>query len=280
MDHYSDPAGTESCNMQIAGTSGWSVPISQSQTTVFVGQWMEWASLPPCIGTMIRERTEGRKREKFYIYSDVTHTHVYVMLRCCTFSCTCTHMSCYAAGRSLALPQQTGTTLCLKQTKKKGTFPRSSRDTKLQVGCGKTLDFPILRRAFACKLLQFRTFPPSSCDCLMSWATQPLTGVDTLFLFTVRSPRGRRGVLSFFHVCVIFEASISCHVLQCFLLLRCIFCCFLLCFLWRASCDSCVSACQGLLGGWGGGGGGWGHGVRWGGGWGCVGGGDDKVLVY
>jgi len=24
---------------------------------------------------MIRERTEGRKREKFYIYSDVTHTH-------------------------------------------------------------------------------------------------------------------------------------------------------------------------------------------------------------
>ena len=50
-------------------------------------------------------------------------------------------------------------------------------------------------------------------------------------LFMVRSPRGRRGVLSFFHVCVIFEASISCHVLQCFLLLRCIFCCFLLCFL-------------------------------------------------
>ena len=35
-------------NWKIAGTSGWSVPISQSQTTVFVGQWMEWDSLPPC----------------------------------------------------------------------------------------------------------------------------------------------------------------------------------------------------------------------------------------
>ena len=52
--------GTESQNVQLnkiidvsqklklfAGTSGWSVPISQSQTTVFVGQWMEWDSLPP-----------------------------------------------------------------------------------------------------------------------------------------------------------------------------------------------------------------------------------------
>ena len=31
------------------------------------------------------------------------HLHAYVMLRCCTFSCTCTHMSCYAAVRSHAL---------------------------------------------------------------------------------------------------------------------------------------------------------------------------------
>ena len=31
-------------------------------------------SLPPALG-LKRERTEGRKREKFYIYSDVTHTH-------------------------------------------------------------------------------------------------------------------------------------------------------------------------------------------------------------
>ena len=50
-------------NWKIAGTSGWSVPISQSQTTVFVGQWMEWDSLPPClkwkeiIPTRIRDRS-------------------------------------------------------------------------------------------------------------------------------------------------------------------------------------------------------------------------------
>ena len=31
------------------------------------------------------------------------HLHTYVMLRCCTFSCTCTHTSCYAAVRSHAL---------------------------------------------------------------------------------------------------------------------------------------------------------------------------------
>ena len=56
-----------------AGTSGWSVPISQSQTTVFVGQWMEWDSLPPC---SIRKGEERKKKqEKFYIYLDVTHTH-------------------------------------------------------------------------------------------------------------------------------------------------------------------------------------------------------------
>ena len=32
------------------------------------------------------------------------HFHTYVMLRCWTFSCTSTHTSCHAAGRSLALP--------------------------------------------------------------------------------------------------------------------------------------------------------------------------------
>ena len=31
------------------------------------------------------------------------HTHTHVMLRCCTFSSTCTHTSCYAAVRSHAL---------------------------------------------------------------------------------------------------------------------------------------------------------------------------------
>ena len=32
------------------------------------------------------------------------HFHTYVMLSCCTFPCTSTHTSCYAAARSLALP--------------------------------------------------------------------------------------------------------------------------------------------------------------------------------
>ena len=32
------------------------------------------------------------------------HFHTYVMLRCCTSSCTSTHTSCYAAARPLALP--------------------------------------------------------------------------------------------------------------------------------------------------------------------------------
>jgi len=30
---------------------------------------------PALLLLLERERTEGRKREKFYIYSDVTHTH-------------------------------------------------------------------------------------------------------------------------------------------------------------------------------------------------------------
>ena len=38
----------------------------------------------------------------------ILHFDTYVMLRCWTFSCTSTqhtHMSCYAAGRSLAFPR-------------------------------------------------------------------------------------------------------------------------------------------------------------------------------
>ena len=35
------------------------------------------------------------------------HFHTYVMLRCCTFSCTSTHTSRYAAARSPALPTHT-----------------------------------------------------------------------------------------------------------------------------------------------------------------------------
>ena len=77
-------------------------------------------------------------------------------------------------------------------------------------------------------------------------------------------------VFSCLRVYVIFEASISFHVLHCFLARRCIFCAFC-CVSWRACGDSCVLACQGLFGGVGCGGGvGWGGG---GGGWGGVGGG-------
>ena len=55
-----------------AGTSGWSVPISQSQTTVFVGQWMEWDLLPPCC---IRRREEkGKKEEVLHLFRCYTHT--------------------------------------------------------------------------------------------------------------------------------------------------------------------------------------------------------------
>ena len=40
------------------------------------------------------------------------HLHTYVMLRCAFFSCTCTHMSCYAVGSSLALAHVRHATLC------------------------------------------------------------------------------------------------------------------------------------------------------------------------
>ena len=62
---------------KFAGTSGWSVPISQSQTTVFVGQWMEWDSLPPCISIKIRKGEDRRKkkREVLHLFRCYTHTH-------------------------------------------------------------------------------------------------------------------------------------------------------------------------------------------------------------
>ena len=37
--------------------------------------WNEIHCPPALVLWLERERTEGRKREKFYIYSDVTHTH-------------------------------------------------------------------------------------------------------------------------------------------------------------------------------------------------------------
>ena len=77
-----DPAGTESWNMQIryetmkllAGTSRWSAVISQA-----LDRCLRWHLTYPCsrcpLRYLERERTEGRKREKFYICLDVTHTH-------------------------------------------------------------------------------------------------------------------------------------------------------------------------------------------------------------
>ena len=41
----------------------------------FVGQSSIRELCPPALLLLEGERTEGRKREKFYIYSDVTHTH-------------------------------------------------------------------------------------------------------------------------------------------------------------------------------------------------------------
>ena len=41
----------------------------------FAGQSSIRELCPPALFLLERERTEGRKREKFYIYSDVTHTH-------------------------------------------------------------------------------------------------------------------------------------------------------------------------------------------------------------
>ena len=83
MDHYSDPAGTESWHMQIrwetnskkAGT--WQRrPFVISQQMMKRLRWVVTSSLLTTpLRYLERERTEGRKREKFYICLDVTHTH-------------------------------------------------------------------------------------------------------------------------------------------------------------------------------------------------------------
>ena len=96
-----DPAGTESWNMQIRDeTTQYSklcnivvgvlslAPcyVRKKQVQVvdqtthppkchsFVGLDRQIGSSPPALD-LKRERTEGRQREKFYIYLDVTHTH-------------------------------------------------------------------------------------------------------------------------------------------------------------------------------------------------------------
>ena len=65
-----------------AGTSGWSVPISQSQTTVFVGQWMEWDSLPPCLNwciemTKIAEEKLRNSKVRSFTSIQMVHTHTH-----------------------------------------------------------------------------------------------------------------------------------------------------------------------------------------------------------
>ena len=61
-----------------AGTSRWSVWISSQLMNSFVGSGFMSGPLPPALG-LKRKRTEGRKREKFYIYLDVTHTHAFLV---------------------------------------------------------------------------------------------------------------------------------------------------------------------------------------------------------
>ena len=50
----------------------------------------------------VRSHALAHIRHATLLYA-LMHLHTYVMLRCCTFSCTCTHTSCYAAVRSHAL---------------------------------------------------------------------------------------------------------------------------------------------------------------------------------
>ena len=134
--------------------------------------------------------------------------HTYVMLRCWTLSCTSTHTSCYTAGRCLALPRichimckyLSGVTgnvldklgqLCVWNLKKK-LFHEALRtqnysfvvvNTRFSKWGDLSEEFKswiYWRKINMCKLLQFRTCPPSSCDCLVSSPTRPLTGNDTM----------------------------------------------------------------------------------------------------
>ena len=61
--------------MQVHIHGQWMLP---SLMHSFVGQSSIRELCPPAL-VLERERTEGRKREKFYIYLDVTHTHRYLV---------------------------------------------------------------------------------------------------------------------------------------------------------------------------------------------------------
>ena len=92
MDHCSDPAGTESCNMQIrwewcwgtwlsplpsqwkiAGTPDWSGLVSPPIASVFVGSRLAMVLLPPAL---FKKGEEGRKKkEVLHLSRCYTHTH-------------------------------------------------------------------------------------------------------------------------------------------------------------------------------------------------------------
>ena len=72
------------------------------------------------------------------------HFHKYVMLRCCTSSCTSTRMSCYAAARPLALPHirhATSRTACYADGCKFAKLGKEPPNNKCQKNAsnGKTL---------------------------------------------------------------------------------------------------------------------------------------------
>ena len=68
----------------VAGTSGWSVPISQSQTTVFVGSgWNEIHCPPAWIDALkwrklLRRNWETARLEVLHLFRWFTHTHTYI----------------------------------------------------------------------------------------------------------------------------------------------------------------------------------------------------------
>ena len=108
------------------------------------------------------------------------HLHTYVMLRCCTFSCTSTHRSCYASARSPA-------------------FPHIRHSTLLHV------------------LLHFHTYVILRC-CTFS-CTSSIRHATLLHVFFAALPRIRHAtllhVLFYFHTYVMLRARTACHADGC-----------------------------------------------------------------
>ena len=96
LDHCSDPSGTESCNMQnslnkhwlqnnekdsLFNSSNWILQVQGGDQPPLPtnGNSFVACSMPKVLHApaLLKERTEERKREKFYIYSDVTRTHTH-----------------------------------------------------------------------------------------------------------------------------------------------------------------------------------------------------------